>query len=260
MRPPTFLSDTLRQQLLRHKIATLVELNQALGTDVALTVLRKLKELEYLTSYSHCGRYYTLRDIARFGTEGLWSYQGVWFSRHGTLLATAQHFVDRAPQGYFAEELAAVLHVQVHDPLRQLVLRRQIVRQGLAGRYLYTCADATTRQRQLLNRRSQQALPIFTDASHLQIAPEELQAAIILFYSLLDEQQRRLYAGLESLKLGHGGDQQLAQFLNLNPHTIARGRQQLLEQGVEFDRVRKTGGGRKPLEKKLRKSSMRSKS
>ncbi len=62
--------------------------------------------------------------------------------------------------------------------------------------------------------------------------------------------KRRLYAGLESLKLGHGGDHQLAEFLGLNPHTIARGREQLLEHGVQFDRVRKTGGGRKPLEKK----------
>jgi hypothetical protein len=134
--------------------------------------------------------------------------------------------------------------------LRQLVLRRQIARQGLSGLYLYTAADPSTRQRQLYSRRSRQAVPTLTDASRLQVAPEQLQAAIILFYSLLDEQQRRLYAGLESLKLGHGGDHQLAEFLGLNPHTIARGRQQLLEQGVEFDRVRKAGGGRKPLEKK----------
>lgn len=250
MRPASFLSEALRQRLQRHRLATLAELKQALGTEVALTVLRKLKELDYLTSYSHGGRYYTLRDIARFDTAGLWSHERVWFSRHGTLLATARHFVDHAPQGYFAQELASALHVQVHDALRQLVLRRQIVRQSLSGLYLYTCTDASTRQRQLLSRRSSQAVPTLTDASRLQIAPEELQAAIVLFYSLLDEQQRRLYAGLESLKLGHGGDHQLAQFLGLNPHTIARGRQQLLEQGVQFDRVRKPGGGRKPLEKK----------
>jgi len=250
MRPPSFLPEALRQRLQHHKIATLAELKQALGTEVALTVLRKLKELDYLTSYSHGGRYYTLRAIARFDSEGLWSHDRVWFSRHGTLLATAQHFVEHGPQGYFAQELASALHVQVHDALRQLVLRRQIARQSLSGLYLYTSTEAATRQRQLLNRRSSQAVPTLTDASRLQVAPEELQAAIILFYSLLDEQQRRLYAALESLKLGHGGDHQLAEFLGLNPHTIARGRQQLLEQGVQFDRVRKTGGGRKPLEKK----------
>lgn len=250
MRPTSFLPNALRQRLQRHQIATLAELKQALGTQVALTVLRKLKELDYLTSYSHGGRYYTLRAIARFDSAGLWSHERVWFSRHGTLLATAQHFVERAPQGYFAHELAAALHVQVHDALRQLVERRQIARQSVSGLYLYTSTDGAIRQRQLLSRRSSQAVPTLTDAARLQVAPEELQAAIILFYSLLDEQQRRLYAGLESLKLGHGGDHQLAEFLGLNPHTIARGRQQLLEQGVQFDRVRKTGGGRKPLEKK----------
>ena len=72
-----------------------------------------------------------------------------------------------------------------------------------------------------------------------------MKAAILLFYSLLDEQQRRLYAGLESLKLGRGGDRQLADFLDLDPHTVARGRQQLLAQDVEVDRARRAGGGRK---------------
>ena len=33
---------------------------------------------------------------------------------------------------------------------------------------------------------------------------DELKAAIVLFSSMLDERQRRLYAGLESLKLGYG--------------------------------------------------------
>ena len=147
MRPPTFLPEALRQRLQRHKIATLAELKQALGTEVAVTVLRKLKELDYLTSYSHGGRYYTLRNIARFDSEGLWSHERVWFSCHGTLLATAQHFVEHGPQGYFAQELASALHVQVHDALRQLVLRRQIARQSISGLYLYTSTYASPRQR-----------------------------------------------------------------------------------------------------------------
>ena len=84
----------------------------------------------------------------------------------------------------------------------------------------------------------------------MAVPPDELKAAILLFYSLLDEKQRRLYAAIESLKLGHGGDRQLAGFLGLDPHTVARGRRQLLEGDVEPSRVRKLGGGRKPVEKK----------
>ena len=49
-----------------------------------------------------------------------------------------------------------------------------------------------------------------------------------LFYSLLDEQQRRLYADLESIQHGHGGDQKMAQDLGLDMETVTRGRRELL--------------------------------
>jgi hypothetical protein len=250
MRPTTFRSDSAREHLLEHKIATLAELKGVLGTSVDVTVFRKLRPLDYLTSYSHRGRYYTLREIVHFDDRGLWLHEAVCFSRHGTLLATAETFVNQSRNGYFAEELAQALQVEVQDALRQLVRRQTISRQLVSGLYLYTCSERATRQRQLLTRRSLQAVPTIPDASRLAVSPDELKAAILLFYSLLDEKQRRLYAAIESLKLGHGGDRQLAGFLGLDPHTVARGRRQLLEGDVEPSRVRKLGGGRKPVEKK----------
>jgi hypothetical protein len=250
MRPLSFRPDELRSLLLRHQIATLDELKQALGTPVDVTVFRKLKPLDYLTSYSHRGRYYTLREIARFDDHGLWSQAGVWFSRFGTLLATAEAFVHRSPCGYFADELARALHVEVQDALHQLVQQGRVSRQIVSGLYLYTAIDPTLQRQQLVTRRTVEAVPTSVGASVLEVSVEELKAAILLFYSLLDEQQRRLYAGLESLKLGRGGDRQLADFLDLDAHTVARGRQQLLAQDVEVDRARRRGGGRKRVEKK----------
>ena len=250
MRPPSFSSDTLHKLLLRDKIATLPDLKHALGTSVDLTVFRKLRELDYLTSYSHRGRFYTLREIVRFRADGLWSRDPAWFSRYGTLLATAQVFIHQSAAGMFAEELTHALHVEVQDALRQLVEQRRIARELVSGLFLYTSSEPATRQRQRLTRRGSQTVPTVVDATRLEISPEEMKAAIILFYSLLDEQQRRLYAGLESLKLGYGGNTVLAEFLNLDPHTIARGRQQLLQQDVAIGRTRKSGGGRTALEKK----------
>jgi hypothetical protein len=119
--------------------------------------------------------------------------------------------------------------------------------------YLYTAIDRNVQQGQLLTRRSVEAIPTVVDASVLEVSEADLKASILLFYSLLDEQQRRLYAGLESLKLGRGGDRSLADLLDLDPHTVARGRHQLLEQDVEVDRARKAGGGRRRVEKKLPK-------
>jgi hypothetical protein len=125
-----------------------------------------------------------------------------------------------------------------------------VTKRNCSPRRSYTAKDPAIQRGQLVTRRNVAAVPTVADASVLEVSEEELKAAILLFYSLLDEQQRRLYAGLESLKLGRGGDRQLADFLELDSHTVARGRQQLLAQDVEVDRARKTGGGRKPVEKK----------
>lgn len=255
MRPLSFDPQTLRKHLLRHKIATLSGLKEVLGTRADLTVFRKLKTLDYLSSYTHRGRYYALRETARFDDAGLWSHDTVWFSRFGTLVATIEAFVNRSPQGWFAEELADALHAEVQDPLHDLVRAERLRRSELTGRFLYTSADSKQARDQLRRRQTTQAAPLVTDVSVLRVSPDELKAAILLFYSLLDEQQRRLFAGLESIKLGHGGDSIVAEFLGLDSHTVARGRQQLLDQNVTTGRTRRSGGGRKRAEKKPPTSS-----
>ena len=255
MRPISFDPQILRKHLLRHKIATLPDLKQALGSAASLTVVRKLRLLDYLSSYTHRGRYYALRETARFDDAGLWSHDAVWFSRHGTLVATIESFVNQAPRGWFADELADALHAEVHDPLHDLVQGGRLSRTEVAGRFLYTATDSRQSRDQIRSRQTASAVPLLADATALQVSPDELKAAILLFYSLLDEQQRRLFAGLESIKLGHGGDSTLATFLGVDPHTVARGRQQLLDQKVTTGRTRRSGGGRKPVEKKPPTSS-----
>ena len=247
MRTPSFFADQLREFLRVKKIASLPELKQVLGTTVDTTVFRKLKELSYRSSYSHRGRYYTLTEIPQFDSYGLWSFQEVWFSRWGSLVTTVESLVNDALQGYFADELRQILHVEVKDTLLQLVEQRRIARQPVTGLFLYAAQDAALRRRQVMAR---QALSEIPGSASAEVSSEELKASLVLFASLLDEQQRRLYAGLESLKFGRGGDQKLAELLQLDPQTVARGRKQLLAQQVERERVRKTGGGRKPVEKK----------
>ena len=246
--------------LKKKKIAKLPELMNALGTNAKRTVFRKLKQLSYRTSYSHRGCFYTLDDIAKFDRLGLWSYCDVWFSLQGTLLSTAKAWVDTADSGYFVEELDTQLHVETKDVLRKLSRDGAILREPIGRRYLYCTQDSSIRKRQLLTRRAELATPgIAGSLPPPEMIADELKAAIILFYALLDEKQRRLYAGLESLKVGFGGDQFMSELLGLDPQTVARGRNDLLNQDVEVDRVRKKGGGRKSVEKKLQRSSSKSK-
>ena len=232
----------MRDLFKRLKAVTMPEMKGALGTEVDQTVFRKLTQLSYRTSYSHRGGFYTLDSIAAFDEDGLWGCRGAWFSRQGTLLVTAQTLVTEAPAGYFAHELDARLHVSVKDALRQLVNAGRLDRQSLGPLYLYTAADRVRRQEQWACRQAQ------VPARDPQA--EQVRAASALFYSLLDEQQRRLYAGLESFKRGHGGDRQMGQWLGLAVETVARGRRQLLAGEVERERIRRVGGGRPRTEKK----------
>jgi len=235
-------TDRLASLLREQKIATMPQLKRTLGTAVTFTVLRKLATLGYRSSYSHGGTFYTLDSIAQYDQQGLWSYRDVHFSRHGTLLNTAARLVSHAPAGYFTDELDAVVQVATKDALRHLVQQDRLFRRELAGRYLYCAKERQRRQEQWAARQAQQR-------------PDgDLQAAIVLFYGLLDEQQRRLYAGLESLEWGHGGDQRMAQLFGLDADTVARGRAELLSGQVLHERVRRAGGGRPRAEKKRPKS------
>jgi hypothetical protein len=120
---------------------------------------------------------------------------------------------------------------------------------------LLQSADGPTRRGQLAARAVYDAAPSALGlGAGVGVLPAELEAAIVLFYSLLDERQRRLYAGLEALKIGHGGDGQIAGLLGIDPGTVARGRHDLVAGDVELDRVRRAGGGRKSAPKKLPRS------
>lgn len=245
--------EALRSFLQEQKIATLAELQGALGSSATMTAFRKLKALGYQTSYSHRGKYYTLAGIPRFDEYGLWCYRSVWFSRDRTLLATTRRFVEEADDGFTPSELQSLLHVGVKEPLLQLYRQKRVAREKMGGVYVYVSRDSGERRRQRLRRQDRPAAwEVGESPVDAGLSPE-LKAAIILFFSLLDEQQRRLYAGLEAHKVGHGGDRRIAEFLGLDVHTVARGRRELFGQQVQRQRIRERGGGRKPMEKKPRK-------
>src|SRR5208283_3355957 len=220
-------SDVLRSFFQTQKIATLAELKKVAATPATMTIFRKLKALGYQTSYSHRGQYYTLSNIPKFDDQGLWFYRTAHFSRDGNLLSTAQRLVEEAPDGFTAGELRDVLQVEVKQALLHLYQHERIGREQIRGRYVYLSHDSGMQLNQRLAREERQAVWELGDSPMGEDLPPEVKAAIILFFSLLDEQQRRLYAGLEAQKLGYGGDRKIADFFGVDAHTVARGRREL---------------------------------
>lgn len=192
-------SERLREAFHRRRVLVLPEMMDILGTGAKMTVFRRLRELDYRASYSHAGRYYTLSEVARWDEHGIWVWEGVRFSRHGTLLDTLQDRIDRAPAGSFAEELEEELGVRVHNALATLHQRARVERRQIGGAFLYLSPSGG--ERQLRRRRrslEKRAAPAVTQPG--QEAPE-LQETLHQFLATLNEKQCRLYAGYESLKL-----------------------------------------------------------
>jgi len=252
MKQRRYFANALLSTFCKKKVMNLTEIKDALGTQATMTVFRKLKQLSYLSSYSHRGKYYTLQDIAKFNEKGLWFFKFVRFSKFGTLMETSRVFINVSEIGYSVRELEDELKVDVQEALLRLYKNDKIFREKVSGVYIYVSADSNVRERQLLLRKKIESIP--SEALSIDILSHELKAAIILFYSILDEKQRRLYAGLEAFKLGHGGDRKIADLLGLDVHTVAKGRRELFSHDFEAKGIRKKGGGRKPVEKKRRLS------
>jgi hypothetical protein len=247
MRTQKYSTETLRLFFEKHIIATMKQLKNTLKTKIDMTVYRKLKQLSYHTSYSHQGKYYTLDELVTFNEQGLFRYDVARFSKYGTLLQTIKIFIEQSLQGYTMAELRDLLGVAVKEPLLILYKTKQINREEIAARYIYFSTNPSIQRQQQL-RRLETKPRLSTIESEVVLA-HEIRAAIILFFSLLDEQQRRLYAGLESLRIGHGGDTIISNLLDIDPHTVARGRSALLNRDLVIERTRKTGGGRTSVKK-----------
>lgn len=141
----------------KRRIADLPLLFKTLGTDAPRSVFRRLSLVGYVSSYNHNGRYYTLSDIPEFDSYGLWQYQGVFFSRHGTLKATIANLVELSDSGHTYGELEAVLRVRVHNMLLDLVKSGRIGREVLDGLFLYVSAEQERAAVQVARRRQRPA-------------------------------------------------------------------------------------------------------
>jgi len=246
MRTATYSIESLVEFFKVNVIATMQQLKAVLGTAVDMTVYRKLRELSYLTSYSHHGKYYTLSELARFDSLGLWRHDDARFSKYGTLIDTTEALVSLAEKGYTLSQLRQVVGCEVKETVLTLVRQHRIHREVIDGQYVYFAASPATQRKQHLSRMKGQPR---LGTQGPDVLAHEVRAAIILFVSLLDEKQRRLYAGLESLRVGRGGDAEIARMLDLDIHTVAKGRRQLLDRDFEIERVRRKGGGRHSIKK-----------
>ena len=139
------------KKLFKNKlILSMNELQAALGTESSRTVFRYLKKLNYITSYTHAGKYYSLPEVAQFDQNGLWQRGNIGFSKYGTLLNTLVHIVNQSDAGQTNSELEEQFKIRVQNPLFTLVNTNKLGREKLIQKtYLYVSIDPETKRKQL---------------------------------------------------------------------------------------------------------------
>jgi hypothetical protein len=122
------------------------------------SVRRFLTEVQYYSSFTHNGGWYTLRSTPRFGRDGLWFYHDIGFSRAGSLTRTLVDLTTRSSAGMTAEQLGEKLRCRCHSVLVQLCRHGRLQRQKMGRSHVYLAADLTTAaiQRQAM---AMQSLP-----------------------------------------------------------------------------------------------------
>ncbi|MBW1970807.1 MAG: hypothetical protein JRI82_15180 [Deltaproteobacteria bacterium] len=134
------------------RVVEIRDLFEVVQSTSRMTVFRRLSGVEYLCSYTHAGRYYTLFDIACFDSDGIWFYDDIGFSQNGSLKNTVTYLVDHADGGKFHSDLARQLRVRVHNVLLDLVRSKQIKRTKIEGQFLYLSTDKARSTKQIEQR------------------------------------------------------------------------------------------------------------
>lgn len=249
MRTIQFSTESLVQLFQKEKVITFDQVKHILGTTVKMTAIRKLKSLNYNTSYSHAGKYYTLNSIAHYNKLGLWEFKNVYFSKFGSLKDTIENLVCLSQEGYSALELKQIVKTEVQKPLFQLYSDGCLYREQIGEVYHYFSPRSYDLQKNIhltkINLLLKDKIPEIS-----VFETPELKKCFDALLANLNEKQRRLYLGFESMKIGYGGDTVLSRITGVNIKTIARGRNELTNLDITPDRIRKAGAGRHAIEKK----------
>lgn len=143
---------TLNSFFKKNKIAKITHLFTLLKTKSRMTIFRRLSELNYLSSYTHAGSYYTLPHVPNFDSSGLWYFNEIGFSQNGNLKETLIILIEKSESGKTHDELENQLHVRVQNTLFDLINLNKISRTKIANNYLYTASNLHQSKKQIQHR------------------------------------------------------------------------------------------------------------
>ena len=146
----------IKQKLVRlfrnNRIMNIQTMQEQLPNKSQRSIFRYLTAEGYYSSYTHAGKYYTLKSNPNFNSEGLWFYNEIGFSKQGTLKSTVIFLINNAKTGRTHAELKKILRIRVHNVLLELTKLGKLFRIKFTNKYVYVSSELKLKKRQVKER------------------------------------------------------------------------------------------------------------
>jgi hypothetical protein len=195
------LKKTRISQLFKlQKCVTLEDLCASLNYS-GRSAQRLLKSIGYYSSFTHNGKWYTLKTIPAFDNNGLWFYQGIGFSKYRDLNSTIRHLIDSSAEGLMAGDLSKILSTSCPPVLNRLYKANKIDRVKIHRGFVYLSTDHTNKRQQISCFEKTHSLQLPSDMDTITILVEFIRNPNRTFEELtLNLNQKKVFCSADKIK------------------------------------------------------------
>jgi hypothetical protein len=155
---------SIMQQVIDKKVFTVTFLVGLMSCSVR-TAKARLKQWNAYTSYNCNAKYHTMPEVPRFDENGIWHYDGTFFSKHGNLTQTVIHLVCTSVRGLSLQEICTVLGIPAGPVATHIRSIKALQRERIGRRVVYFSNEDALYQTQSIQR-TQQAETSVKQLSH----------------------------------------------------------------------------------------------
>lgn len=101
------------------------------------TLRRRIKNKTVIRSYNHNGKFYTMPNLVKFNSYGIWINPVANFSMYGNLYETIIFLIDKSSAGCSPGEISIILKIKPYDALSKLIKQQKIRKEKISTRIIY---------------------------------------------------------------------------------------------------------------------------
>jgi DeoR/GlpR family transcriptional regulator of sugar metabolism len=166
------------------------------------TLRRDIRWIKGITSFTHQGRFVTLKDIPKFDKNGIWFYRKVGFTKYKNSLELIVHLINNSKEGLNREQIQEILKIQIFQQIQTLLKRNELYRCKIGNKYIYLPEQLARNQKKRLRLLSANNVEEYYDAMVSSSDLVALLKAVLIEKKIkIDVKNLKRFAQKYSLKI-----------------------------------------------------------